>query len=81
MSLGSEPEDMQEIIDRAAERLGAPWGKLRRMLPSPTTMTATIPAPPWDDSSPASGDHVGGGRAEGAGAPHGATDAERDGDG
>ena len=48
MSLGSEPEDMQEIIERAAERLGTPWKKLRDILPSPTTMTATIPAPPID---------------------------------
>jgi hypothetical protein len=46
LSLGSEAEDMEEIIVRAAEKLGTPWMKLRQVLPSPTTMTATIPAPP-----------------------------------
>ena len=56
ISLGSEVEDMQAILDQATQTLGAPWVKLRQTLPSPTTMTATIPAPAMDHDAERNGD-------------------------
>ena len=45
LSLGADEEDMEEVLERAAEVLGDAWLKFRAEIPAPTSASPTVPAP------------------------------------